>query len=94
MDDRIRKRVRVVGRVQGVGFRYFTRKLAKKFGLVGYVRNLPNGDVEVDVAGIKADVEVFVGVLHKGPSASRVGYVTEQVLPLENLPDTFDIRYF
>ncbi|MBT3603024.1 MAG: acylphosphatase [Candidatus Latescibacteria bacterium] len=94
MDDQIRKCVKVVGRVQGVGFRYFAHKQAKKYGLVGYVRNLPNGEVEVDVAGNTKDVDDFLCILQKGPSSSRVDLVTEQVLPLQNLPDTFDIRYF
>ena len=44
-------RIRLGGRVQGVGFRWYTRREAQELGLPGRVRNLPDGGVEVEVAG-------------------------------------------
>lgn len=48
------------GRVQGVGFRYTTERLAEQFPVTGYVRNLPNGDVEVVVQGEPQQVDAFL----------------------------------
>jgi acylphosphatase len=48
------------GRVQGVGFRYQTLQVAKEFEVAGCVRNLPDGRVQVEAEGRKAEVEAFV----------------------------------
>lgn len=56
-------RVIVAGRVQGVGFRYSTKELARGFEVCGTVRNLPDGTVEIVVAGARAEVEGFLGEL-------------------------------
>ncbi len=94
MTNQVRKYFRVVGRVQGVGFRYFTHRQATRLGLVGYVRNLPNGDVEIDVAGSVLDMQTFQVLIQKGPSGARVQEVTEQILPVKNLSESFEIRHF
>ncbi|MCB0419652.1 MAG: acylphosphatase [Bdellovibrionales bacterium] len=62
----------VSGRVQGVGFRAFTLKEAKKQGLKGWVRNLEDGRVEALVEIGREDQEKFLEILRKGPVFSRV----------------------
>jgi acylphosphatase len=52
-------RIQVSGRVQGVGFRWFTRRAAEQLGLAGRVRNLPDGRVEIEVAGSPERLEAF-----------------------------------
>lgn len=47
------------GTVQGVGFRYTIQKYALKFNLLGWVKNLPNGSVEVLIEGSKDDIELL-----------------------------------
>jgi acylphosphatase len=54
------KRVYYSGRVQGVGFRYTARHLASGFAVAGYVRNLPNGDVELLAEGEADQVDAFL----------------------------------
>ena len=54
------KRVYYSGRVQGVGFRYTARNLASGFTVAGYVRNLPNGDVELLAEGEADQVDAFL----------------------------------
>jgi acylphosphatase len=66
------------GKVQGVGFRWFTRKAAQELGLVGQVRNLPDGDVEVEVAGGPGPLDAFRERLRQGPPGARVTGVEEQ----------------
>ena len=62
----------VQGRVQGVGFRYFVVREAQALGLAGWVRNLPDGSVEVLAAGDPGMVDAFEGRLWHGPPHARV----------------------
>ena len=56
----IAKRVIFSGRVQGVGFRYTTKDLARGFEVCGWVKNLPEGTVELQVMGEEDEVESFI----------------------------------
>ena len=62
----------VQGRVQGVGYRWFSMQIAQQLGIKGYVKNLFNGDVEVFAQGDDASVQQFIDQLRKGPSFSNV----------------------
>jgi len=63
--DRIRWTVLFSGMVQGVGFRYTTERVARRFPVTGYVKNLPDGDVEVVAEGDREDVRQFVAAVEK-----------------------------
>lgn len=75
--DKIQKQVRITGRVQGVGFRYFTRQNAHNLGINGWVKNLRNGDVEALLEGTPGEVNEMVARLKTGPAAARVDNVQE-----------------
>jgi acylphosphatase len=62
----------VNGRVQGVGFRYFVVREAQALGLAGWVRNLPDGRVEVLASGAADIVSALEGRLWQGPPHARV----------------------
>jgi len=68
-------RALVSGRVQGVGFRYFTLRAARRLHLHGFVRNLPDGRVEVSAEGERGALETLVGVLRDGPPGAAVRHV-------------------
>lgn len=68
-------RVRIEGLVQGVGFRYWTRKTAIDLGLDGWVRNRRDGGVEAVLAGSPSVVETMIARLRRGPRSSRVDRV-------------------
>lgn len=68
----------VRGRVQGVGFRATTQHEARKRGLSGWVRNLVDGDVEVDAEGDRTHLEAFLAFLHRGPRGAHVDGVDVQ----------------
>ena len=70
----------VHGRVQGVGFRFFTQRQARKLGVRGWVRNLADGTVEVRVRGEREDVESLRKALAQGPPHSAVSRVDEMPL--------------
>jgi acylphosphatase len=59
----------VEGRVQGVGFRYFTQERAAFLGLTGWVRNRWQGTVELVAEGSKADLEILLKAIRRGPRA-------------------------
>jgi acylphosphatase len=64
--------VLISGKVQGVGFRYFTRQTADQMNVYGYVRNLPNGKVEAVLEGSEADVSKVLEKLRVGPQSAEV----------------------
>jgi len=68
------KRIRgmVIGEVQGVGFRAFTRRQAVLFGLSGWVKNKADGNVEFEIEGREDCVTEFLAALRRGPSMAIV----------------------
>jgi acylphosphatase len=62
----------IQGRVQGVSFRYYTMRRAAELALIGWVRNLPDGTVEVLAVGTRSQLDSLVTFLHHGPSGARV----------------------
>jgi acylphosphatase len=67
--------VRVEGRVQGVGFRAFVHHQATTAGLSGWVRNLSDGAVEIQLEGPRAAIETVLPRVRQGPPGSRVDLV-------------------
>ncbi len=70
-------KARVIGRVQGVGFRYFTEIVAQEIGLSGYVMNCSDGSVEAIAEGEREALELFLRKLKRGPSGANVERVEE-----------------
>lgn len=70
--EKARAHLNVSGRVQGVCFRMYVEQEAVARGVTGWVRNLPNGQVEVLFEGKKKDLEELVVWCRRGPPAARV----------------------
>jgi acylphosphatase len=85
----------VSGRVQGVGFREFTRRAALRLGIAGWVRNLPGGEVEVLARIPPGHKAAFLTELRRGPSHSEVtGVIEAAAAPDEDCPDAgFFVRF-
>lgn len=66
MSSTVRQQIFYSGRVQGVGFRYSVKQAAAGYEVVGWVRNLPDGRVELQVSGESAEVEAFLEAIAKG----------------------------
>lgn len=71
-----RAHLHIGGRVQGVNFRGFTRRLAQELGLKGWVRNLYDGRVEVLAEGDRAKIESLIERLKAGPPLARIENVS------------------
>ena len=65
MDNKIRKHIVFYGRVQGVGFRYYSVNKARQLGLTGWVRNLYDGSVEMEVQGEEPKIDELILFLEK-----------------------------
>ena len=76
--DTVRLTAHVHGRVQGVGFRWWTRSRALELGLVGYAANLPDGRVLVVAEGPRTQTEALLDALRSGDTAGTVDLVVER----------------
>ena len=65
-------RILIGGAVQGVGFRYFIYRHAARLGLVGFTRNLPGGEVEIELEGERTLIEALLKQARTGPMMARV----------------------
>lgn len=82
----------VSGRVQGVGFRYFTQAAAVRAGVRGWVENLPDGRVAITAEGEAGALERFERDVHGGPAAARVDRVEAREATLDGRYTGFSIR--
>ncbi|OGV62071.1 MAG: hypothetical protein A2498_07580 [Lentisphaerae bacterium RIFOXYC12_FULL_60_16] len=86
-------RIDIAGRVQGVGYRYFTVDTARALGLSGWVRNRPDGTVEILAQGLRPQIEALVARCHEGPPLAVVRRVNVE-WGLPPVPDTgFEVRH-
>jgi acylphosphatase len=88
-----RRRYIFRGRVQGVGFRFFVRDVARDIGLAGWVRNLPDGrSVEAVAEGSLDALRGFAGLARHGPPGAYVSEFTESVDTGDEKLDGFEVR--
>ena len=85
--------VLVTGRVQGVGYRYYTEDAANHFGLTGWVANRFDGSVELEAQGGEDVLTEFLARLRQGPPLSYVKEVLVNDLPATTGEKGFEIRY-
>jgi len=83
--------VRITGRVQGVGFRAWTRDEAARLGLTGWVRNEADGSVAALIAGPETAVSAMIERLWHGPAGASVSSVEKQPAAIAEMPMGFRI---
>ena len=76
-------KILITGRVQQVGFRFFTLQQALELGINGSVQNLPNGDVLVVAYALETPMMEFINKLRQGPSRSLITNIDLQEIPFE-----------
>ena len=86
------KKFRIMGRVQGVGFRYFVLREAETLGIDGWVRNRADGTVETLARGTSEELDRFQDRLQEGPRWSRVTSVSATDEADEGMAPGFEIR--
>ncbi|MCK4465524.1 MAG: acylphosphatase [Bacteroidales bacterium] len=80
-------RITVKGRVQNVGFRYFTFKTANTFNIKGLVKNEMDGSVYIEAEGEEPDVELFIEQIKQGPSWAIIRKTEISSAPVMNYTD-------
>lgn len=90
METKTQKRLsaRITGRVQGVGFRNFTRTRARRLGVTGWVRNERDGSVRLEAEGPRETLDSLVEAIRQGPRMARVENVE---LDWAEAADDFDV---
>ena len=88
----IRAHLLASGLVQGVGYRYFVFNRAKTIGLVGYVRNVFSGEVEIEIEGDRSLIEEFIKEVKVGPRSSQVKDLKIEWLNGTESYKSFEIR--
>ena len=81
------------GRVQGVGFRYSVRQITKGFNVTGWVRNLPDGRVELQVSGEDEEVNAFLEAIRQSDLGSLIKKESEHVLATPPDSRGFEIEH-
>jgi len=89
----IQYEIKVTGRVQGVGYRYFAAKKANEMGITGWVKNSVDGSVIIVAQGIEEEIKTFTDYLYIGPTRCRIDQVTKvKFNTLANF-DNFSVKY-
>ncbi|PSQ68022.1 MAG: acylphosphatase [Bacteroidetes bacterium QH_2_67_10] len=83
----------VTGRVQGVGFRQFTRRKASDLDLTGWVKNEPDGSVRLEAEGPRDALDDLVDALRRGPRTASVENVSADWQDADGRFDRFQVRY-
>lgn len=90
--NQIRVKLIVRGQVQGVGFRYFTKRTAQALALTGWVRNCADGSVEAVLEGTEASVNAALEDLRRGPAGGHVGELCCEQQAYRGEFDGFEVR--
>lgn len=85
--------INVIGKVQGVGFRYFCLNLALKYDLVGYAKNLDDGSVDVLVQGNIDKIHIFLSEMSKGNRFIKVDSMSTTENQIDSGLKKFNIVY-
>ena len=94
MTDMASIEAKVYGVVQGVGFRFYVRRIARELGLNGYVRNTPDGAaVQVQADGKRDKLDELLRLLQIGPRSASVDRIDAEWLEYKNAFSGFEIRF-
>jgi len=83
--------IKVIGKVQGVGFRFYTQKTAREMGVYGFVKNERDGSVYIEAEAPDNIMETFLQWVKTGPEWARVNEMNVQDIPLQDFKE-FSIR--
>jgi acylphosphatase len=89
----IQYEIKITGRVQGVGYRYFAVQKAKEMDINGWVKNLVDGSVLIIAQGIEEEIKTFTDYLYIGPTRSRVDKISTCVMQITTVFDSFSVKF-
>ena len=89
----IRYSILVDGRVQGVGFRFFTQLTATNLNLTGWCKNLYDGKVQIEIQGSEDTLNKFISLLKKGNNFSRIDEIIVDKIPIIETEKKYSVKY-
>ncbi|WP_294375206.1 acylphosphatase [uncultured Clostridium sp.] len=89
----IRYSILTAGKVQGVGFRFFTQLTASTLNLTGWCKNLHDGRVQIEIQGSKETVDKFITTIKKGNNFSRIDEISINSIPVIENEKRYYIKY-
>lgn len=93
IENAVRKAGRAEGRVQGVGFRFFVMSNAKNYGVTGWVKNMSDGSVTMELQGEPQSVERLIAKIRRGNEWIKVTNFAISDMPVLKGENTFAVRY-
>lgn len=85
--------VRIHGKVQGVGFRFFATRVARRLGLKGWIQNLRDGVVEAVVEGETKAIDEWLEELREGPRYAEVSRIDQEKRDFTGQQGDFDVKF-
>ena len=83
----------VQGQVQGVGFRWFVQSLANAYQITGWIRNMENGMVEMELQGDSSALPLLLNKIRKGDRFIQVENISSKSIPVQPKEKRFSVRY-
>lgn len=87
------RHIRVHGKVQGVGFRFFATRVARRLGLKGWIENLRDGSVDAVVEGEANAIDEWVNEIREGPRYAEVTNIDQQTREYTGKLGDFDVKF-
>jgi acylphosphatase len=87
------RHIRIHGKVQGVGYRFFATRVARRLGLKGWIRNNRDGSVETMVEGETATIDEWIEELREGPRYAEVTSVEQESKDFTGRLGDFDVKF-
>ncbi len=85
--------IRIHGKVQGVGYRFFATRVARRLGLKGSIQNLRDGTVEALVEGEKEKIDEWIEDLKEGPRYAEVDHIDQETKEFTGRLGDFDVKF-
>lgn len=85
--------IRIHGKVQGVGYRFFATRIARRLGLKGYIQNLRDGSVEAVVEGEPDKINEWIEELREGPRYAEVSKIDQERRDFQGKYGDFDVKF-
>jgi acylphosphatase len=85
--------LRIHGKVQGVGYRFFATRVARRMGLKGYITNARDGSVEAAVEGEKQAIDDWIEELREGPRYAEVTHIDSETKEFTGRLGDFDVKF-
>ncbi len=90
---REQRHIRIHGKVQGVGYRFFATRVARRLGLKGWIENNRDGTVEATVEGEKDAIDEWIEELKEGPRYAEVTHIDQESKDFSGTLPDFDVKF-